>query len=207
MRNFKSALILAAVATVAFSASSASAVTFNLSSVYTGATPGGTAPWVTVNITDVAANKVNISVSHNATSVAGQFISDLYLNLNPFVASVTVSNEVNANKRNGAIGLSLDGINGAAGNVFDMNISFVTSNSGGGVNRLKPGEVWSADLTGAGLAASNFLALNNKGNEVGAHLQGIPGGLSSHITTVPEPGTIAALGLGAVALIRRRKSK
>lgn len=201
-------LIRASALLVVMSVAGASqALTFNLSAIYTGATPGGTAPWATVTITDVAANKVNLRIDHNASSAAGQFISNLYLNLDPFVGSMAISNEVNSNKRNGALGLSLNGINGAAGNQFDMSVSFNTSNSNGGANRLKPGEFWSADLTGTGLAAANFNSVDNNGLYVGAHLQGISGGLSSHITQVPEPGTIAALGLGAMAFLRRRRAK
>lgn len=187
-------------------AGASQALTFNLSAVYTGATPGGAAPWATVTITDVAANKVNLRIDHNATSAAGQFISNLYLNLDPFVGSMTISNEQNANKRDGVLGLSLNGINGAAGNQFDMRVSFHTSNSGGGVDRLKPGEFWSADLTGTGLAAANFNSVDNNGLYVGAHFQGLAGGLSGH-TTVPEPGTMAAMGLGAFAFLRRRRAK
>ncbi|HMS54052.1 MAG TPA: PEP-CTERM sorting domain-containing protein [Fimbriimonadaceae bacterium] len=203
MKNTKTLMTVAAMATLGFAANAAHALTFDLSLVYTGATPGGTAPWMTITITDVAADTVNMSISHNASSAAGQFISDVYFNLDPFVGSMSVSNEVNANKRSG-LTLSNNGINGAAGNVFDMNVQFVTSNSSGGANRLKPGETWSADLMAAGLSANSFNAVNNMGNYVGAHLQGIQGGLSSHITT-PEPGTWAAIGLGALALLRKRK--
>ena len=196
-----------ALLTVLSIAGGSQALTFSLSAIYTGATPGGAAPWATVTITDVAANKVNLRIDHNATSAAGQFISNLYLNLDPFVGSMTISNEVNSNKRDGAIGLSINGINGAAGNQFDMRVSFNTANSGGGVNRLKPGEFWSADLTGTGLAAANFNSVDNNGLYVGAHVQGIAGNLSSHITQVPEPGTMAALGLGALAFLRPRRAK
>lgn len=180
------------------------ALVFNLDGVYTGATPGGTAPWATVTITDVAANKVNLRIDHNATSAAGQFITSLYLNIDPFVGGITLSNEMNSNKRSGAIQNVLNGVNGAAGNNFDLGVDFETSNSGGGVNRLKPGEFWSADLTGTGLSAASFNAVNNKGNYVGSHMQGINGNLSGHITVVPEPASLAALGLGAFALLRRR---
>lgn len=202
----KKTVIITALTVVG--AVSAQAITFNLSNVYTGATPGGSAPWITVNITDVATDTVNIAVTHNATSAVGQFVASLYLNLDPFISSATISNEVNANKRNGAITFANNGVNGAAGNQFDMGISFVTSNSGGGVNRLKPNETWSADLTATGLNAGNFTSLTNNGLPIGAHIQGIVGTIGSgHVTTVPEPGTVAALGLGALVLLRRRKSK
>lgn len=203
--SLNKSLALAGMVVVGVAASTAShALVFNLDTIYTGATPGGSPPWVTVTITDIGVDMVNLRVDHNASSAAGQFVSNLYLNLDPFIGSMTISNEVNANKRDGAIALSLNGINGAAGNQFDMGISFETSNAGGGVNRLKPGEFWSADLTAVGLSSANFNAVNNNGLYNGAHMQGIAGGLSGHITTVPEPGSIAALGLGALALLRRR---
>lgn len=203
--KFKALLTGASLATLAMAATSANALTFNLSAFYTGGNPNGTAPWVTITVLDVAANKVNVSVSHNASSAAGQFVSDVYFNLDPFVGGITISNEVNGSKR-GGMSNALDGVNGGAGNAFDLGISFVTSNAGGGANRLKPGEVWSGDLTGSGLSEAKFMALSNNGLQVGAHLQGITGQTypSAHITT-PEPGSIAALGLGALVLLRRRK--
>jgi hypothetical protein len=201
--------LLAAVAAVS---ASSHALVFDFGLVYTGATPGGTDPWLTVTIDDIAPDTVNMQIQHNAGSAAGQFITNVYFNLDPFINPISISNEVNGNKRNG-FSLSNNGVNGAAGNLFDMVISFNSSNSGGGVNRLKPGETWSANLTGTGLTANTFMAINNKGNFAGAHLQGIAGGLSSHITTsnpppvVPEPASMAALGLGVASLIRRRKTR
>jgi hypothetical protein len=207
MKTRRNALLLAGTLLGGLAASHASALTFNLDTVYTGFSPGGTAPWLTITITDVAADTVNVRVDHNSSSASGQFISSVYLNLNPFVGSITLSNEFNSNKRDGDIELAENGVNGAAGNLFDLGIEFKTTASGGGANRLKPGEFWSADFTGAGLSSSSFADVNNNGLDSGAHLQGIAGGLSSHITTsdpVPEPASMAALAIGAVALLRRR---
>ncbi len=193
---------LAAIGTFALPAT----VTFNLNSIYTGATPNGTAPWVTITIDDIAANKVNVRVDHNATSVAPQFVSKVWLNVSPFVSDITISNEVNANKRDG-FSLSNNNVNGGGGHVFDMELSFVTSNSGGGVNRLKPGEFWSGDMTGTGLTATNFLDVSNNGLLAGAQIQGIDGVNSGHVGIVPEPATMTALALGIGAIAARRKRK
>lgn len=187
---------------------SAQAIQFDLGVVYTGATPGGTPPYITVKIVDVGTNKVNLRVDHNSGSSAGQFVSNVYLNLSPFFSSFAISNEINANKRNGAFSLSNNGVNGGAGNTWDMGIGFVTSNSSGGVNRLRPGEFWSADLTATGLSAAAFNAINNQNRYAGAHVQGINGNNSGHVasmTPVPEPATISALALGVLAMIRKRR--
>jgi len=199
--------VLCAILGVVALPAASQALIFDLTTTYTGATPQGTAPWGTVTISDVAANTVNVRFDHNAGSASGQFLTSLYLNLNPFVGSITTANEVNSNKRNGTIDVNVDGVHGAAGNLFDIGISFNTSNSGGGVNRLKPGEFWSIDLIGSGLTAASFNAANNKGNYVGAHMQGIPGGLSGHLTAVPEPASMAALGLGLAGILRARRRR
>jgi len=200
----------AVLGATALVAGSQAALVFNLNTTYTGTAPAGTAPWARLTVTNVAANKVNVKFEHLSTSAESRFITSLYLNLSPFISNLAIvsGTEVNGNKRDGFT-VSNNGVNGAAGNNFDVGVGFKTSNSGGGVNRLKQGEFWSADLTGTGLSALTFATANNKGNFIGAHIQGLNGGQSGHITTtgqpVPEPASLAALGMGAVALLRRRK--
>ncbi|HRJ26841.1 MAG TPA: PEP-CTERM sorting domain-containing protein [Fimbriimonadaceae bacterium] len=189
-------------------AAASQALVLQLDTVYTGTTPVGPAPWITVTITDVALNTINLRVDHNVGGPSNQYLADLFLNLNPFVASATLSNEVNSNKRAGAPVFALNGVNGAAGNQFDLGIAFEQSNSGGGVNRLKPGEFWSADFTATGLSTANFLDVSNQGLYAGAHIRGIQNQFSGHVgtnTVVPEPGTMAALALGGLALHRKRR--
>lgn len=65
--------------------------------------------------------------------------------------------------------------------------------------------------TGA-LVGTTFAALkSNLDNNQGyfnIHTDPFPGGeIRGQIAPVPEPGTLAALGLGAVALLRRRRAK
>ena len=99
------ALLVASTA----AATSSQAIVFNLNTVYTGATPGGVAPWMTITINDVSTDVVNMIISHNATSAPGQFISDVYFNIAPSVSSVSLSAEVNANKRS-SISVATDAV-------------------------------------------------------------------------------------------------
>jgi hypothetical protein len=197
---------MAAMASVA----SADLYTFDFTTYISGDSPAGSA-WATMTIEDIGADTVRITMDHNATSEAGSFISDLWFNLDPFV-TVTSSNYNPGSTFNGSIIQSENGITNA-GLMFDLNQAFTTSSSG---DRLLPGESASFELSGSGLSASDFLS-NAIGdpNDVLAmiHLQSVAGGEGSvklgatdYFPPVPEPASMAALGLGAVALLRRRKS-
>lgn len=180
---------------------------FNFGTLVTGDPPSGS-NIATMTISDTVANSVLVTLSHNASSATGQFITDLYFNLNPYV-TVVPSAETPPNKfdsfsqGNGSVG--------TAGYDFDLRQQFQTSNSGGGVNRLKPGESVTFVLTGGGVDAADFLSFatppNGGLNNVYAmiHLQGIPGGGSAKIAAVPEPATFAAFGIGALGLLLRRR--
>ncbi len=180
--------------------------TFNFNTIVTGSTPSGSSI-ATMTVADSGANQVLITLNHNTTSAAGQFITELWFNISPYQSPVQ-TNQSPANKFNGGLVASQNGV-GSAGVDFDLQQSFQTSNAGGGVNRLKPGEAISFNLSGTGLDAADFVSLS-QGNRTDVyamiHLQGIPGGQSVKLgSVVPEPASLAALSLGAFALIRRKR--
>lgn len=188
-------------------------VIFDFNTVYTGVLPGGTAPFATATISDVAADTVRLRLDHNAGSADGQFITQLNLNMVSVPSSISFSNYVNLAKFNLPITYG-ENFFTDAGTQFDMKVQFQTSGAGGGVNRLKPGEFVSVDMTATGLTANNFLAYSNPVDGMPPvlallHMQGIgpDGEESGKLEGVPEPATLLALGAGLAALASKRRKK
>lgn len=184
------------------------AVTFDFSIVYTGADPGGDAPWATLVIENSGVDEVTLTLTHNSTSAADQFLTELNLNIDNLPGDLA---ESNVDSKITGIDWGLDAFNDA-GQQFDLRVNFETSNSGGGVNRVKPGDSVSFTLSGSGLDELDFDVFSvpsGDGEPVKGlvHIQGIEGEFSSKVAPVPEPASMAALGLGALALIRRRRNK
>jgi len=193
--------------TVLAAVSNAASLTFDFNSVYTGALPGGGTPWATVTLTDSGAGLVDMVVSHNGTSAAGQFISNLELNLDPFIGAVSGNATFGetATFNSVSTGSFTD-----AGTTFDLKVDFNQSNANSGAQRLEAGESVTIQLSGTGLSVANFDAYSTGGTPVRAlmHIQGIDGGLSSKVTEgVPEPATMVVLGGAALAAFARRKRK
>lgn len=181
----------------------------NFDGVQTGATPGGASPWASLSVTDGGLNTVNFVLTHSASSTSGQFLTSLWLNMNPYPGSPAIVES--SPKITGAAFANKSITN--AGITFDAEVSFATSNSGGGVNRLKPGESVAWQITGAGLTAAAFATTSGNSNVIAMiHVQGIgPNNNDSGkiIATVPEPTSMSALAAASCAMLarRRRKSK
>lgn len=203
MKRASKFVVVAAAAAVLLAGPTASAiVVFDFEVLVTGQQPQGTSPWATLTISNSGTDTVDMTLAHNAGSAQGQFISKLLLNIDPFASNLTLSH--NSTKITGS-GFGLDAFNDAGGR-FDMFVDFEVSNRDGGAHRLKPGESVSWQVTGDGLSEDDFLALSQGNLNVFAllHIQGINGNGSGKVAPVPEPGTLAAMGIGLAALASRR---
>lgn len=179
-------------------------VVFDYSNVITGATPGGAAPWATLTIANAGPNKVNMTLTHNASSADGQFITELLLNIDSFTGPYMF--DIFSPKITSIGTISNDFPD--AGGFFDMQMKFGTSNSNGGANRLKPGESATWSMTGTGLNENSFLAdsAGNASYRTMIHMQGLANGQSSKVG-VPEPGTMSLVAGLAFMAARRKKSR
>lgn len=202
-----------AVAALAVSGT-ASALTINYDSVVTGSAPGtSAAPWLTVTVTQNGWNSVNMTFS--SAVAAPEFITSIFFSLNggnPLLLPDAVWNP-NLSQSNCAgaapagtgpwqlcLGFSPDQarrFNAADGSytvrLIGVNESNFVMNRAG---YLSVAHVQGISPNCSGWIGDNGAAANNPGTQCGGS------------TSVPEPGTLALLGLGllGVGLARRRRA-
>ncbi len=178
---------------------SANAYTFNFVNNVTGNYIPGSA-WATLDVVDGAnAGDVDFTLTHLATSPA-QKISEIELSMVTYTA-VTMSNFSPAAKFQ-SMSQGNDAITDA-GYKFDVSIAFDPANP----KKIAPGDSVSFTLSGAGISAASFSALATGSTDIYAmaHFNGLPDGSSSKISAVPEPASMAALGLGLAAFAKKRR--
>lgn len=210
----KNVRILAAVVLVSFCMTTASAdvVEFRIVYEFSGATsPAGHDPWLIVTIDD-GGTPGSVDLTLQAKNLIGnEFVSGWYLNLDPNLDPDDLS--FSAPTKYGSfdtptINLEENKYKADGDGKFDILLEFETG--GNASNKLGVGEKVEYTITGIPtLTASSFDFLSDSGPKTGwptaAHVQSIGAEADSGWVTVPEPITISLLGLGALAILRRRK--
>lgn len=192
--------VAAVVGAVSSFSSASAAITFEFGTIVTGAPAGGPL-YARLTITSTGVDTVSLVLENTATLPAadGQSIHRLHLNVDPFIAGLIVTS---ADPHFVDFDYTQDGQNDA-GSMFDLQINFDIAPPS---DRFTPGDVVSMTATGTGLTENHFAMLSaGTPREAMIHLISIPPNEDSAKVTTPEPATFAALGLGALALLRRRR--
>jgi hypothetical protein len=189
-------------AVISFSSASA-AIVFEFGTIVEGAPMGGPM-YARLTITDAGVDTVSLVLENTATlpDAAGQAIQRLHLNVDPFIMGLVISS---ADEHFEGFNYTQDGQNDA-GSMFDLKINLDVAPPS---DRFLPGETMTMTATATGLTEGHFANLSaGVPRQAMIHIISIPpdGEGSAKVTTpVPEPASVAALGLGALALLRRRR--
>ena len=206
---------LCAVAVVCALAGSARAaiVTYDLDIEYSGATPpAGTGPWLRATFDDGGGSG---SVTMTLTSlnlVSQEFVRFWHFNLDPSLNATNLAFSAPLKVGSFAdpvINRGTNAFQAAGDGLYDIQVMFDNAPPS---DRFGAGESVSYTITGIpSLTASSFHFLSAPAGGNGpyftaAHVQGIApnGNNSGWITQSPEPASIGALAVGALALMRRR---
>ena len=188
-------------------ATASASITFEFNTVTSGFPDGGPT-WAILTITDLGSGNVGFSFENttDGSVVPNSFITKLLLNIDPFVTGLTMSWDSGTDAEIIGYSFDQDGENDS-GSSFDFSVNFDPSDP----DRFKPGETVVWQIYGDGLTEDSFNQLS--GGEFSRlallHVQNVnQEGLSAKVQPgepIPEPASLAALGLGALALLRRRK--
>ena len=191
-------------------------VTFQLGKEFSGATPpAGSAPWLTATFDD-GGSAGSVTLMLTATNLTGdEDVEEWYLNLDPALDSTELSFSL-ASKTgvfdDPTVSLGADQFKADGDGNYDILFAFA---SGPPSKRFTAGDSIQYTVTDiAGLTAGSFdfLSAPNGGHGpflVAAHVRSIGPDEDSGWVTAPEPASVGllALGLGAVAALRRRAGK
>jgi hypothetical protein len=198
---------------------SGSVILFEATTEFSGGTPpAGATPWLTATMDDGGTPGSVILTLAAANLTGSEFVSGWYLNLDPALDATDLV--FSAPTKTGTfdsptISLGTDAYKPDGDGKYDILFGFAVSGSGGGSHRFGVGDSVQYTVTGIGsLTADSFKFESAPAGGHGpfytaAHVQSIGGGedsgwVAATDAIVPEPATVAFVGLGAAGLLMRR---
>jgi MYXO-CTERM domain-containing protein len=203
------AFVLAAAAALLATSTSAFATitsTVSLNTVYTGATPAGTPPWLTATFTQTGSNTGTLALTSNLTSP--NFLQGLASShatvgwafyFDQSLSSIICASGTCGNSNSG---FNAGGFNtGPVGGTFNLGFGWGPGSS----NRFVTGSSAVYDLTFSGALTGNPFGTNSGGFMSVAHVQGITVGGSGWIVngtpmSVAEPAELGMFGFGLLLI-------
>jgi hypothetical protein len=189
----KAALLAGAGAFLLIPAFASADFSWDFNTVISGDTPGGSAPWANLTGTQNGSG-VDFTLTFNSFVGAGsatEFLKQLDL---AYTGGLDTGHDLNTGSAS-IVGFDFGSLTDA-GLHFDVKMDFSTPNN---ANRVTPGE--SVSFTITNVDADNFTSGL-------LHINGTPGNEGSGKVApgpVPEPASMAALGIGAMGLLARRR--
>lgn len=196
----KAAFMAGAGIFLAIPAFASADMTWDFGIQVTGDDPGFDAPYATLECMQMGGDAM-FTLTFSGDAPAGEFLSQLNLNYDGDVSGLGLD-ESSDSITGGSFGSFTD-----AGSQYDIKIDFAVS-GGPDNDRIGAGDSVSFTITGADCDLFNVLSEPN--GDAGAyfallHIQGLPNGGSVKVAPVPEPASMAALGMGALGLLARRR--
>ena len=170
----------------------ASAFSWDFNTVISGDTPSGSAPWANLTGTDNGSGGVDFTLTFfgNNGADSSEFLKQLDIAYSGDTSGSSISSG-DTRITGTSVGSFVD-----AGGTFDFKIDFNTANN---LPRVNPGDTvdFSISNVSEGDFTTGLLHINNTPGPEGSG-KVAPG-------PVPEPASMAALGIGALGLISRRR--
>lgn len=205
---------LLAMSSMTMSAANADVIFyFGKTGFYNGTVINDPNTFASATFKNISANNVSLTMKVLPGLDAGGYVNDWAFNINPSITSLTRS--FLSGTRADSIEFGSNTVNnfgGANGGDFDLAFHFNTRNPG----QLAVNGTSVYNLSGAGLTESSFSFVNDKGLYSAVKVQGY--GNSSEYksgsptdnpvppSSIPEPTTVALLGLGLLGFAASRRA-